>query len=121
VQKAINAPIGEWEECTGGILRQDNSPPSGLSVLPRVIEKNTRTIIGHGLLDFILLSNGTIMMIQNMTWSGAQGFSVPPSEWNDFYVPYHAELNLGTTAGAGVFGSWHTERGLTFCTVDLSG
>lgn len=121
VQKAINAPIGEWEECSNGVLDTDTSPPSGLSVLPRVIEKNTKTIIGHGMLDFILLMNGTVMMIQNMTWNGAQGFSVPPSKWDDFFVPYHSELNLGTLAGAGVFGSFHTERGLTFCTVDLSG
>ncbi|KAK4540376.1 hypothetical protein LTR36_009233 [Oleoguttula mirabilis] len=121
VQKAINAPIGNWEECSDGVLDTDTSPPSGLSVLPRVIEKNKKTIIGHGMLDFILLMNGTVMMIQNMTWNGAQGFSVPPTEWNDFYVPYHSELNLGTLAGAGVFGNWHTERGLTFCTVDLSG
>ncbi|KAK5707500.1 hypothetical protein LTR97_000034 [Elasticomyces elasticus] len=125
VQKAINAPIGEWEECSNGVLDSssggDSSPPSGLSVLPRVIEKNDRTIIGHGMLDFILLVNGTIMMIQNMTWNGAQGFSTPPSEWDDFYVPYHAESSLSTLAGAGDFGNFHTERGLTFCTVDLSG
>lgn len=44
VQKAINAPIGEWDECSGGVLNQDTSPPTGLSVLPRVIEKNTRTV-----------------------------------------------------------------------------
>ncbi|EMC92156.1 hypothetical protein BAUCODRAFT_115526 [Baudoinia panamericana UAMH 10762] len=122
VQAAINAPIGyDWAECSGGVLDIDTSPPSGLSVLPRVIEKNNRTIIGHGMLDFILLMNGTIMMINNMTWNGAQGFSVPPTQWQDFFVPYHEELSLGTLAGSGVFGSWHTERGLTFCTVDLSG
>ena len=36
-------------------------------------------------------------------------------------MPYHSELNLGNTAASGIMGSWHTERGLTFCTVDLSG
>lgn len=121
VQKAMNAPHQEWEECTGGILTTDTSPPSGLSVLPRVIEKNDKTIIGHGMLDMILIMNGTIMMIQNMTFNGAQGFSTPPDQWHDFYVPYHSELNLGSTAGAGIFGNWWEERGLTFCTVDLSG
>lgn len=121
VKKAINAPMEDWEECSPGVLDTDTSPPSGLSVLPRVIEKNNKTIIGHGMLDMILLMNGTVMMINNMTWNGAQGFSTPPSEWHDFYVPYHSELNLGSTAGAGVFGSWWEERGLTFCTVDLSG
>lgn len=121
VQKAINAPLQEWEECTNGILPNDDSPPSGLSILPRVIEKNQRTIIGHGQLDFILLSNGTLAMIQNMTWSGQQGFSTPPSQWQDFFVPYHPDPELGSIAGAGVFGSWHTERKFTFVTVDLSG
>lgn len=121
VQKAINAPMQEWEECTNGVLRTDTSPPSGLSVLPRVIEKTTKTIIGHGMLDFILIMNGTLLMIQNMTFNGAQGFSVPRSNFSEFYVPYHSELNLGTLAASGVMGQWHTERGLTFVTVDLSG
>lgn len=121
VQKAINAPLGIWEECSGGVLDTDTSPPSGLSVLPRVIEKNKRTLIAHGLIDMILVMNGTLVMIQNMTWNGAQGFSSPPSTYNEFFVPYHTELNLGTIAASGVMGNWHTERGLTFCTVDLSG
>jgi len=58
VQKAINAPLMDWEECSAGVLTTDTSPPSGLSVLPRVIEKNQKTIIGHGMLDMILIMNG---------------------------------------------------------------
>ncbi|SMY18934.1 unnamed protein product [Zymoseptoria tritici ST99CH_1A5] len=122
VQKVINAPLQEWQECIDGVLDVDNdSPASGLSVLPRVIEKNKRSIIVHAELDFKLILNGTIMAIQNMTWNGAQGFSKPPCDWEDFYVPYHEELNQGSLAGAGNFGKWHTERGLTFSTVVLSG
>lgn len=121
VQRAINAPVGPWAECSSGVLDTDTSPPSGLSILPDVIEKNKKTIIAHGQLDFILLTNGTIMMIQNMTWGGQQGFQTGPEGWNDFYVPYHSELSDGTLAGAGVFGKWWEERGLTFSTVDLSG
>lgn len=119
VQRAINAPLQEWEECSNGVLDNDDSPPSGLSVLPRVIEKNNRTVIGHGMLDFILLANGTLMTIQNMTWNGAQGFSEYPGD--DFFVPYHEELNLGTLGGAGNFGKYRTERGLTYVEIDLSG
>lgn len=51
IQKAINAPIGDWEECASGnvfVNGTDNSPPSGVSVLPGVIERSKRTVIGHG-------------------------------------------------------------------------
>lgn len=70
VQKAINAPIMEWEECStdnvfvGG---HDSSDPSTWSALPRAIEKNERTIIGHGLLDFILMTNGTLYDLPTTT------------------------------------------------------
>jgi carboxypeptidase D len=56
VQKAINAPIAEWDECTNVdvfVNNTDNSPPSGVSVLPGVIERSKRTIIGHGALDMV--------------------------------------------------------------------
>jgi carboxypeptidase D len=119
VQKAINAPLISWKECSDGVLDVDTSPPSALSVLPSVIERSKRTIISHGSLDFILLANGTLMTIQNMTWNGKQGFQQQPRQ--DFYVPYHKELNQGTLAGSGVMGVTHTERGLTWVEVFLSG
>lgn len=121
VQKAINAPLMEWEECAGPVFvnNTDNSPPSGLSVLPGVIERSKRTVIGHGALDMVLISNGTLLMIQNMTWNGAQGFQSKPAD--PFYVPYHHEESASTIAASGVFGTTHTERGLTWVSVDLSG
>lgn len=139
VQKAINAPIRQWEECSNGILSTDTSPPSGLSVLPNVIEKTNNVQINHGLLDYVLIMNGTLIMIQNMTFNGGQGFSKGPSQWSEFFVryshtfflrffllidhqvPYHSELNQGSLAASGVMGQYHTERGLTFSTVELSG
>lgn len=122
VQAAINAPLIEWEECTSTdvfVNNTDNSPPSGVSVLPGVIERSKRTIIGHGALDMVLISNGTLLMIQNMTWNGAQGFTTKPSD--PFYVPYHNDPSESTVAAAGVFGTTHTERGLTWVSIDLSG
>lgn len=119
VQKAINAPIQPWKECSDVALRQDSSLPSGLTILPSVIERSKRTVIAHGNLDFILLKEGSLLTIQNMTWNGAQGFQSPPKA--DFYVPYHNEVNLGTTAGAGTMGVTHTERGLTWVEVFMSG
>ena len=122
VQKAINAPVEEWMECTNNdvfVNGSDSSTPSGLSVLPGVIERLNKTIIGHGALDYILIANGTLLMIQNMTWNGAQGFTSKPSD--EFFVPYHTQDDPSTLAGAGVFGTAHTERGLTFVEVSLSG
>ncbi|KAL9119632.1 MAG: hypothetical protein Q9187_003811 [Circinaria calcarea] len=112
----------QWEECSSQdvfVNGSDKSPPSGLSVLPSVIERTNKTIIAHGMLDYILIANGTLLMIQNMTWNGAQGFQTAPSD--EFFVPYHIDYSLSTLAGAGVFGTTHTERGLTFVTVNLSG
>jgi carboxypeptidase D len=122
VQAAINAPVEEWMECTNKdvfIGGSDSSAPSGLSVLPSVIERLNKTIIGHGALDYILIVNGTLLMIQNMTWNGAQGFTSKPSD--EFFVPYHTQQDPSTLAGAGVFGTARTERGLTFVDVSLSG
>ncbi|KAK5446508.1 hypothetical protein LTS15_009847 [Exophiala xenobiotica] len=125
VQKAIHAPMMEWAECNNGVFVNgtDTSPPSALSVLPGVIEQADRVIIGHGILDMVLIYNGTLIAVQNMTFNGAQGFSVAPAQWDDFYVPYHVqyENQLGDLAGAGNMGSYHTERGLTVVTVQLSG
>jgi carboxypeptidase D len=58
-------------------------------------------------------------MIQNLTWGGMQGFQTKPT--GPFYVPYHDDPNPSTLAGSGVMGTTHTERGLTWVGVDLSG
>jgi carboxypeptidase D len=125
VQKAINAPVGEWMECTNVDVfpNGDGSLPSALTVLPKVIERADRVVIGQGQLDMVVMTNGTLITIQNMTWNGAQGFSSPPAGFGNFYVPYHAEYDneLGSTAGMGDMGLTHTERGLTFVQVQLSG
>jgi carboxypeptidase D len=126
VKKAIHAPNITWEECSSidvyvGKNGQDESPPSGLTILPSVIERtNGRSIISHGALDMVLIANGTLLMIQNMTWGGKLGFQQKPA--SEFFVPYHDDYNNDATlAGAGVFGTTHTERGLTWVDVSLSG
>jgi len=67
-----------------------------------------------------------------MTWNGLQGFQSNPFA-DKLFVPYHAgpspfavaeeEVNGPdtNTAGAGFLGTTHTERGLTFSTVDHAG
>ncbi|KAF5363862.1 hypothetical protein D9756_001081 [Leucocoprinus leucothites] len=111
VKQAIHAPDVPWSECSDVNVfpRGDGSLPSALSVLPNVIEKNNRTVIVHGLADFILIAEGTRIVIQNMTWSGKQGFQKPIE--NDSFI----------VDNVGALGNTHTERGLTYFEVALSG
>lgn len=84
-----------------------------------MIEKVNRTIIAHGQLDYVLIANGSLLAIQNMTWNGAQGFQQEPKD--EFYVPEYDNPDLATIAGSGIFGTTHTERGLTWVEVNLAG
>jgi carboxypeptidase D len=125
VKEVIHAPLdSDWVICSEQpvfVNDTDLSLPSGLTggPLQRVIEKTNNVIVGHGALDMVLILNGSLLILQNLTWNGAQGFSQPPVQ--PFYVPYAADAVAGSIAGAGIFGGWVTERGLTFCSVDMSG
>lgn len=139
VQEQIHVPPTDYFVCAGGdnlFPDGDKSLPSALGPLASVIERTNNTIISHGLLDFLLFANGTLITIQNITWNGAQGFQHAPSTKDNFYVPYHdslgAILDLSAsadpfpppqldTAGAGFQGVTHTERGLTYVTTSLAG
>ena len=46
---------------------EDASLPPAFTVLPNAIEKSARAVIVHGLADFILIAEGTEIVIQNMT------------------------------------------------------
>ncbi|KAF8895695.1 alpha/beta-hydrolase [Gymnopilus junonius] len=118
VQDAIHAPHITWTSCTNtdvyinattGAPGSDTSIPSTLSILPNVIDKSIRTVIAHGLADFILVAEGTRIAIQNMTWGGAQGFQTP------------IENETFTVKNMGVYGNTHTERKLTYVEFYFSG
>ncbi|KAF8120710.1 Alpha/Beta hydrolase protein [Boletus edulis] len=112
VKEAIHAPLNtHWAECSNVNVfpNGDQSLPPAFTVLPNVIEKNVRTVIVHGLADFILIAEGTRIVIQNMTWNGLQGFQTPIA--NDSFV----------VDGVGAYGNMHSERGLTYYEVALSG
>lgn len=74
------------------------------TVLPSVIEKSNRTVILHGMLDYVMLPNGSALAIQNMTWGGKQGFQRPPVQ---------RVMVDGEEAG-----TFQNERKLTFITVN---
>ncbi|KAG9597901.1 serine carboxypeptidase, partial [Aureobasidium melanogenum] len=90
VKRAIHAPLNvSWAECsnnavfTGGNsgpeTEGDTSPDPIQDVLPQVIEATNRVLIGNGDFDMIIITNGTLMSIQNMTWNGKLGFETQPS------------------------------------------
>lgn len=124
VQKALHVPPTDYSVCgESNIFSEgDQSLPSALGPLPKVIEATNNVLIGHGWYDYLLFMNGTLATIQNMTWNGAQGFQKPPTE--ELFVPYTAESVVDPVhwdGGAGILGTAHTERGLTFSSVYGSG
>ncbi|EPS94281.1 hypothetical protein FOMPIDRAFT_1055219 [Fomitopsis schrenkii] len=112
VKAAIHAPADvDWTECASVDVFPDgdNSLPPVFSVLPNVIEKSERAVVVHGLADFVLISEGTRIALQNMTWNGQQGFQTPIA--NDSFI----------VDGMGALGTAHYERGLAYFEVELSG
>jgi len=112
VKRAIHAPLTtNWTECSNINVfpNGDASLPPAFTVLPGVIERNKRTVIVHGLADFILIAEGTRIVLQNMTWNGLQGFQQAP------------KLDSFIVDGMGAFGTVQSERNLTYYEVSLSG
>lgn len=70
VKRAIHAPVNvTWTECSNGNVYNTKdglsaSQFSALSVLPNVIQKSKRTVIMHGLADYVLIAEGTRIVIQ---------------------------------------------------------
>ena len=121
VKKALHVSTEpQWAMCKNGVFPNgDNSAPSSHFAIPSVIDRTKNVMLVHGDLDMILLANGSMLAIQNMTWGGELGFQERPSK--PMFVPYHDNPNLGSQAGGGVYGTAHTERGLTWVFVTLSG
>lgn len=69
VKTAIHAPQNvSWEVCVfqgpGVFPDGDASLPPAFTVLPNVIERSNRSVIAHGLVDFILIAEGTRIVLQ---------------------------------------------------------
>jgi carboxypeptidase D len=69
VKRAIHAPTNvNWTLCTDTFAdvfpNGDASLPPAFTVLPNVIEKSKRSVIVHGLADFILIAEGARIVLQ---------------------------------------------------------
>lgn len=73
-----------------------------------MIARSERTIIAHGLLDFVLIEEGTRLALQNMSWGGKRGYDSGPSR-------------SFTTEIQGETGHWQEERKLTYVNLKLAG
>jgi carboxypeptidase D len=137
VKKAMHAPLNvDWAECSGPVFIGDGGPEDegDLSadpiqkVLPQVIEATNRVLIANGALDMIIITNGTLLSIQNMTWHGKLGFQSQPSTpivitLPDLqYGPAFAHNGIaGLENPQGTMGVQHYERGLMWAETFLSG
>ncbi len=136
MQAALHVPPTNYVICGDDALfpNGDESLPSSFTALPHVIEHTNNVIVGSGLLDYLLLTNGTLMTLNNMTWNGAQSFSKAPTDL--FFTPYNPTIapaatgvqhqlippiQIGLVGGGGYMGTTLTERGLTWVTVELAG
>lgn len=123
VKRAINAPLdSNWTQCKGPVFvgDGDQSLASALSgTLTNVIDKTRNVVIGGGELDFVVVNNGTLLVLQNTTWGGQNGFDSRPN--TPFFIPNDTNTFQGALGGHGNVGIWREERGLTWYTIRLAG
>src|SRR4051812_48177361 len=98
------------------------------SVQTVLIEAKDRVLIASGDLDMCVLTDGTLLSIQNMNWNGEMGFQEPPSTPIVITLPDLQYQDVFEANGYGeVDGSQgtmelqHFERGLMFARTYLSG
>jgi len=134
VKAAMHAPTYiNWTECANGNVfagdGNDYSPDPIQHVLPQVIEATNRVLVANGDLDFVVLTAGTLLSIQNMTWGGHLGFQSKPDKDIVITLPdlqyYQVFLDNyfdpGFDSSQGTMGVQHFERGLMWAETFLSG
>ncbi|CAG7920545.1 unnamed protein product [Penicillium olsonii] len=133
VKKALHVPEDiNWELCSiesvfvgadpGPQQLYDESPNPTEHILPRVIEATNRVLISNGAWDYLIITNGTLVAIQNMTWNGELGFQSRPTTPIHIDMPdlqyaavFDAQVDYGDLDGPqGIMGVQHYERGLMF-------
>jgi carboxypeptidase D len=134
----MHAPLNTtWVECNGPVFvspnggpedEGDHSPDPIQFILPQVIENTHRVLIANADLDMDIITNGTLLAIQNMTWGGKLGFQNRPEKP---IVITLSDLQYGQTfvdngiggmdEPQGQMGVQHFERGLMWAETWMSG
>ncbi|KAK2749605.1 hypothetical protein FQN57_005827 [Myotisia sp. PD_48] len=113
VQTALNLnqrgnQTNPFKSCNQSIMKTLFSPanrptPPAYHLLPELLETHKLPVhIYQGQLDMLINNIGVELVLQNMTWNGAQGFQEKP----------HRQFGSGSS-GAPV-GLWTEERGLSY-------
>ena len=72
---AINAKPGvTFLACKDDIFDYVGDAPPNEVIMPQLIERSEHVVIGGGDRDILLLTMGSELVIQNLTWGGQQGF-----------------------------------------------
>ncbi|KAJ5723942.1 hypothetical protein N7488_001977 [Penicillium malachiteum] len=138
VKRALHAPHNvTWSECSDESVFVGNGGPEDEGdysanpiekVLPQVIEATNRVLIGNGDYDMVIITNGTLLSIQNMTWNGHLGFQSKPEKPINIKIPdlqyaaAFAENGMtGLDGPQGIMGIQHYERGLMWVETYQSG
>lgn len=132
VKAAMHAPAYvDWQECSGPVFvnNDDTSVDSIIKVLPQVIEATNRVLVSNAQLDFVVITDGTLLSIQNMTWNGKLGFEEEPSAPVVITLPDLQYMQVFVDNGypegfenpQGTMGVQHFERGLMWAETFLSG
>lgn len=126
VQQALHVQPKKWIQCStpqpfaagkrGGPEHEGDLSANPIEkVLPQVIDATGRVLISNGNYDFVIITNGTLLSIQNMTWGGQLGFQEKPSKDLVVTTPALNEAanfkDLSRTSPS-TQGLWHEERGL---------
>ncbi|KAF2188603.1 alpha/beta-hydrolase [Zopfia rhizophila CBS 207.26] len=101
----------------------DLSPDPIKSILPVAIGKTNRVLVANGALGCMIITDGALISIQNMTWNGAFGFQDAPNTSIDSIVPdlESQEIFNGAHNPQGIMESQHCESGLMWAHTYLSG
>lgn len=138
VKHALHAPNVSWAECSnervfvggnsGPEQEGDTSANPIEHVLPQVIEATNRVLISNGDYDMVIITNGTLLAIQNMTWNGHLGFQQKPHLPINIQLPdlqYKSTFKQNGAASLdgpqGIMGVQHYERGLMWAETYMSG
>ena len=110
VKQAMHAPMDvERLECKGPVFvgesgpedEGDSSADQIQHALPKMMEKTNRVLVANGALDFEIITSGTLLAIQNITWNGALGFQASPARTlSSPYQIYSIRTSLPSRASA---------------------